>query len=95
MRIICKIYVIFNALKLILLNKGVDMNKEKDYIEKIKEITDEFWNLDCLIRIAKELILNDKYEKQELQEEDIYAVFNILSTTSKSLADKITWLKNI
>lgn len=68
------------------------MNKEKK--EKLKNIvehfTDEFWTMDCLIRMMKEILTNNNWETRE---EDMYYIVKILAKTSNTLAEQLKSLQ--
>lgn len=66
-------------------------NKEKEILlSKTSEIVDEFWKLDCLIRVIKEILSNNNWETQE---EDIFTICKILFKSSEELSDNIKSFK--
>ena len=65
-------------------------NESKRLIKDIKLLTEEFWQVDCLIRIMKEILTNNNWETQE---EDIETICNILIKNSESLNKQIKTLK--
>lgn len=65
------------------------MEKEKLF-KMIDEFTLEFWTMDCLIRMIKEILTNDNWE---IREEDIYYIAITLVKSSKSLLEQIQELK--
>ena len=81
-------------LNFIKLNKGEKMSKmEKEKLCKmIDEFTLEFWTMDCLIRMIKEILTNDNWETRE---EDIYYIAITLVKSSKLLLEQIQELKLI
>lgn len=68
------------------------MNKdEKELLYKsIEDAAEEFWNLDCMIRILKEYLSNDNWD---LYENDVYTIGTILAKTSEDLAKQVLCLK--
>lgn len=84
----------YGKIVLIEVNKGATIqNNEKKLISKnLNQILEEFWNIDCLIRITKEILSNNNWETQE---EDIYTICNILSKSSKELSNNIGTLKEL
>ena len=65
------------------------MEKEKLF-KMIDEFTLEFWTMDCLIRMIKEILTIDNWETRE---EDIYYIAITLVKSSKSLLEQIQELK--
>lgn len=66
-------------------------NKEKEILlSKTNKIIDEFWKLDCLIRIMKEILSNNNWETQE---EDIFTICKILFKSSEELSSNINYFQ--
>lgn len=66
-------------------------NKEKEILlSKTGKIVDEFWKLDCLIRVMKEILSNNNWETQE---EDILTICKILFKSSGELFNNIKSFK--
>ena len=68
------------------------MNKKnsKNLTKNLGIITESFWQVDCLIRIIKEILTNQNWETQE---EDIETICKILIKNSDSLHEQIKLLK--
>ena len=68
------------------------MNKKnsKNLTKNLEIITESFWQVDCLIRIIKEILTNQNWETQE---EDIETICKILIKNSDSLHEQIKLLK--
>lgn len=64
------------------------MNKEEK--EKlsvlIENFTDEFWTIDCLIRMMKEIVTNNNWETRE---EDMYYIAKVLAKSSNILSEQV------
>ena len=61
--------------------------KEKLILSKnLDELVGEFWNMDCLIRVMKELLSNDNWE---MRDEDVSIICEILAKTSSTLAEQV------
>ena len=56
----------------------------------LRDITEDFWQVDCLIRIIKEILTNQNWETQE---EDVETICKILIKNSESLSEQIKLLK--
>lgn len=66
-------------------------NKEKEILlSKTSKIVDEFWKIDCLIRLTKEILSNKNWETQE---EDIFTICKILFKSSEELSNNINIFK--
>ena len=62
-------------------------NSEKEILNKfIQEFTDDFWKIDCLIRLTKEILNNDNLE---VREDDVYYISKILTEISDNFTQKI------
>ena len=68
----------------------MDIKMKKEFQKKIDEFTNGFWNIDCLIRIMKDITTNNCLEARE---EDIYIICDLLVKESALLTDKIKELK--
>ena len=68
------------------MNKNSTINLTKN----IELITEEFWQVDCLIRIMKEILTNQNWETQE---GDIETICKILIKNSEILHKQIKILK--
>lgn len=68
------------------------MNKvEKEVLCKmVEDFTSEFWTIDCLIRMMKEILTNNNWETRE---EDVYYISLILAKSSETLLEQIQKLK--
>ena len=79
-------------LVVIKLNKGEIMNKiEKETLYKmVEDFTSEFWTIDCLIRMMKEMLTNNNWETRE---EDVYYISLVLAKSSETLSKQIQELK--
>ena len=68
------------------------MNKEEK--EKlnilIENFKDEFWTIDCLIRMMKEIITNNNWETRE---EDVYYIAKVLAKSSNILSEQVKSLE--
>ncbi|MBQ7764347.1 hypothetical protein IJ384_03140 [bacterium] len=61
--------------------------KEKEKLSGlIENFTDEFWTIDCLIRMIKEIVTNDNWE---IREDDVYYIAKVLAKTSNTLAEQV------
>ena len=61
--------------------------KEKEKLSGlIENFTDEFWTIDCLIRLKKEIVTNDNWE---IREDDVYYIAKVLAKTSNTLAEQV------
>ena len=61
--------------------------KEKQMLNKnLDELIGEFWNMDCLIRVMKELLSNENWE---MREDDIGTICEILAKISNTLAKQV------
>lgn len=61
--------------------------KEKEKLSSlIDNFTDEFWTIDCLIRMIKEIVSNDNWETRE---DDVYYIAKVLAKTSNTLAEQV------
>ena len=58
--------------------------------ENLELVTENFWQVDCLIRIMKEILTNQNWETQE---EDIETICKILIKNSEILHKQIKTLK--
>ena len=58
--------------------------------KNIELIIEDFWQVDCLIRVMKEVLTNQNWETQE---EDIETICKILVKNSDSLNKQIKLLK--
>ena len=65
-------------------------NSTSNLTQNIELIMESFWQVDCLIRIMKEILTNQNWETQE---EDIGTICKILIKNSDSLHKKIKLLK--
>ncbi|MBR3889572.1 hypothetical protein IKJ53_03565 [bacterium] len=65
------------------------MNR-KELDKKFKNFIEEFWNIDCLIRILKELSSEIFIDSRE---DDIYTISNILVKESENLSNQAKELK--
>ena len=65
-------------------------NNSKKITKNIELIMESFWQVDCLIRIMKEILTNQNWETQE---EDIGTICKILVKNSNSLHEQIKLLK--
>lgn len=74
-------------------------NREEKYMKKtssniltenLELVTENFWQVDCLIRIMKEILTNQNWETQE---EDIETICKILIKNSEILHKQIKTLK--
>ena len=65
-------------------------NSTSNLTQNIELITESFWQVDCLIRIIKEILTNQNWETQE---EDIETICKILIKNSDSLHEQIKLLK--
>ena len=68
------------------------MNKEeKEGLRHlVDKFTEDFWSIDCLIRMMKEILTNSNWETRE---EDIYYISKILTQTSNALAEQVKTLQ--
>lgn len=64
------------------------MNKEeKENLKNLVEhFTDEFWTIDCLIRMMKEILTNNNWETRE---EDVYYIAKVLAKSSNELSEQV------
>ena len=53
-------------------------NNSKNLTKSIELIVEDFWQVDCLIRLMKEILTNQNWE---IQEEDIGTICKILIKT--------------
>ena len=61
--------------------------KEKEKLSGlIENFTDDFWTIDCLIRMIKEIVTNDNWE---IREDDVYYIAKVLAKTSNTLAEQV------
>lgn len=58
--------------------------------KNLELIIEDFWQVDCLIRVMKEVLTNQNWETQE---EDIETICKILVKNSDSLNKQIKLLK--
>ena len=58
--------------------------------KNLELIIEDFWQVDCLIRVMKEVLTNQNWETQE---EDIETICKILVKNSNSLNKQINHLK--
>ena len=65
-------------------------NSTSNLTQNIELIMESFWQVDCLIRIMKEILTNQNWETQE---EDIGTICKILIKNSDSLHKQIKLLK--
>ena len=65
------------------------MNR-KELDKKFKNFIEEFWSIDCLIRILKELSSEIFIDSRE---DDIYTISNILVKESENLSNQAKELK--
>ena len=65
-------------------------NNSKNLTKSIELIVEDFWQVDCLIRLMKEILTNQNWETQE---EDIGTICKILIKNSESLNKQIKLLK--
>lgn len=67
------------------------MRKDKKVLtEEIESIEKDFWNVDCLIRMMKEMIFNNSWE---IREGDTDMVCEVLAEKSGRLCKKVEGLK--
>ncbi len=61
--------------------------KEKEKLSNlIENFTDEFWTIDCLIRMMKEIVTNNNWETRE---DDVYYIAKVLAKTSNMLVEQV------
>ena len=61
--------------------------KEKEKLSNlIENFTDEFWTIDCLIRIMKEIVTNNNWETRE---DDVFYIAKVLAKTSNMLVEQV------
>ena len=68
----------------------MDKSKKENLSKIIDDFTSEFWTIDCLIRIMKEILTNNNWETRE---EDVYYISLVLAKSSQTLSEKIQELK--
>lgn len=68
----------------------MNRNNVSNLSQNIELIMESFWQVDCLIRIMKEILTNQNWETQE---EDIGTICKILIKNSDSLHKQIKLLK--
>ena len=68
----------------------MNRNNVSNLTQNIELIMESFWQVDCLIRIMKEILTNQNWETQE---EDIGTICKILIKNSDSLHKQIKLLK--
>ena len=68
------------------------MNKEeKENLKNlIERFTDEFWTIDCLIRMMKEIVTNNNWETRE---EDVFYIARVLAKSSNTLSEQVKSLQ--
>ena len=62
----------------------------KEINEKIDVLFNGFWNIDCLLRIIKEINNNSSWD---VREEDVFIIHNLLIQEANKLSEKISELK--
>ena len=61
--------------------------KEKEKLSNlIENFTDEFWTIDCLIRMMKEIVTNNNWETRE---DDVFYIAKVLAKTSNMLVEQV------
>ena len=68
----------------------MNRNNVSNLSQNIELLMESFWQVDCLIRIMKEILTNQNWETQE---EDIGTICKILIKNSDSLHKQIKLLK--
>ena len=68
----------------------MDIKQKKEFIKKIDDFTNEFWNIDCLIRIMKDITTNNCLEARE---EDIYIICDLLVKEAGVLSEQLKKLR--
>ncbi len=58
--------------------------------KKLELVTEDFWQVDCLIRMMKEILTNQNWETRE---EDIETICKILIKNSESLYRQMKLLR--
>ena len=68
------------------------MNREeKEKLdEKLNKVLDQFWNIDCLLRVIKEILTNNNWE---MREEDVELICKMLFKLSNELVSEIKEIK--
>lgn len=59
---------------------------QKRIAESFKSVEKDFWNIDCLIRMMKELIFKNSFE---MHEGDVDTICEILAEKSEKLCKKV------
>ena len=66
-------------------------NTTKKSLQKnLDEMINEFWNIDCLIRVLREILADNNWDMKEC---DVETICNILVKTSDSLNHRIKILQ--
>ncbi len=58
--------------------------------QRFEKIVKDFWDIDCLIRMMKEIIFKDSWE---MREDDVDTVCEILAEKSEKLRNEVEELK--
>lgn len=68
------------------------MNREeKEKLdEKLNKVLDQFWNIDCLLRVIKEILTNNNWE---MREEDVELICKMLFKLSNELVKEVKLLQ--